>query len=122
MFYTTISYEGYGFTPLVQIVDAENFKNSYSKDDIRTIVLTETITRKSVAKLLDRANRKWVAIKHNSAQEAFDLALAIYTKMPRWNRELGFMTNPKNPDFVTHGNMNSRGVGAFKSEVARKYC
>lgn len=118
MFYTVLSEDGFCYIPNVNIVDEANIK-SYNN---AKLVKRQTITRDLVSKLLEQGAVKF---KFDTAQEALDLACEIYKKMPRYRRELGFCTDPKNPDVVYYKtkycNMSSKGAGTWESEVSDKY-
>jgi len=94
MFYTVLSEEGFCYIPNVNVVDEANI-DGYSD---AKLVKKQTITRDVVSKLLAKGAVKF---KFDTAQEALDLACEIYKKLPRYRRELGFCTDPKNPDVET---------------------
>ena len=118
MFYTVLSEEGFCYIPNVNVVDEANIDGS---SDAK-LVKKQTITRDVVSKLLTKGDVKF---KFDTAQEALDFACEIYKKLPRYRRELGFCTDPKNPDVVYYTKknftMNSRGCGTWESEVSDKY-
>ena len=118
MFYTVLSEEGFCYVPNVNIVDEAHIKG-YSD---AKLVKKQTITRDVVSKLLTKGDVKF---KFDTAQEALDFADAIYKKMPRYQRQLSYLTDIENTDVVhyttKYRTMNSRGAGTWKSEVARKY-
>lgn len=118
MFYTVLSEEGFCYIPNVNIVD-ETYIKDYSD---AKLMKKQTITRDVVSKLLAKGDVKF---KFDTAQEALDFAREIYKKLPRYRRQLGFCTDPKNPDVVFYTNkyrtMNSKGCGTWESEVSDKY-
>ena len=118
MFYTVLSRDGFCYIPTVSIVDEANIKTYHDAK----LTKKQSITRELVAKLIEKGAVKF---KFDTAQEALDLACEIYKKLPRYRRELGFCTDPKNPDVVYYTNkyrtMSSKGVGTWESEVSDKY-
>lgn len=113
MFYTVISEDGFCYIPSVTIVDEANIKSYNAK-----LIKQQTITRDLVAKLIEQGAVKF---KFDTAQEALDLASEIYKKMPRYRRQLGYLTDTKNADVVRYKGMHSKGAGTWESEVSDKY-
>ena len=118
MFYTVLSRDGFCYIPTVSIVDEANIKTYHDAK----LTKKQSITRELVAKLIEKGAVKF---KFDTAQEALDFADAIYKKMPRYQRQLSYLTDIENTDVVhyttKYRTMNSRGAGTWKSEVARKY-
>lgn len=113
MFYTTLSEDGFCYVPTVSVVDEANIKMYNAK-----LIKTQPITRDLVTKLLAKGAVKF---KFDTAQEALDFACVIYKKMPRYYRQLGYLTDPKNTDIVHYKGMSSVGAGEWECEVADKY-
>lgn len=101
MFYTVLSEEGFCYIPNVNVVDEANI-NEYSD---AKLVKKQTITRDLVSKLLSKGAVKF---KFDTFEEAEEVARAVYKKLPRYRRELGY-------------NTEEDGIGTWESEVSDKY-
>ena len=101
MFYTVLSEEGFCYVPNVNIVDEAHIKG-YSD---AKLVKKQTITRDVISKLLAKGAVKF---KFETFEEAEEVARAVYKKLPRNRRELGY-------------NTEEDGVGTWESEVSDKY-
>ena len=117
MFYTTISKDGFCYIPSVNVVDEAKIADVQG-----TVIEKQTITREFVARMIDFGP---VVFEHKTAQDALDMAVEIYKKMPRYRRQLGFYTSTKTKDVAYYTNkyrtMSSKGVGTWESEIADKY-
>jgi len=112
MFYVVISEDGFCYIPTVTIVDHANIKSYRGK------TLPSVVSRNLVANVLDRGT---AIFDCSNAREALNLACDIYKKMPRYRRQIGYLTDTKNPDVVRYKGMHSKGAGIWESEVADKY-
>ena len=100
MFYTVLSEDGFCYIPNVNVVDEANINEYDAK-----LIKNQTITREFVSKLLSKGAVKF---KFDTFEDAEDLARAIYKKLPRYRRELGY-------------NTEEDGAGTWESEVSDKY-
>lgn len=113
MFYTVLSEDGFCYIPTVTIVDHANIK-SYSGKTLPAAALTRNL----VSNVIERGT---AIFECSNATEALDLACAIYKKMPRYRRQIGYLTDTKNADVVRYKGMHSKGAGIWESEVSDKY-
>lgn len=100
MFYTVISEDGFCYIPNVNVVDEANISEYNAK-----LIKYQTITRDLVSKLLAKGAVKF---KFETFEEAEEVARAVYKKLPRNRRELGY-------------NTEEDGAGCWESEVSDKY-
>ena len=101
MFYTVISRDGFCHIPTVTVID-EDYACEYQGQ----VFAQQPITRDFVSGALS----KTAAVKfvNETFEGAETLAREIYKKMPRFCRQLGYMTEED-------------GAGVWESEVADRY-